>query len=403
MWTNPGDLGNFAVEGWVRLFHAPLGAGENGVYGQVHLFQGGAGLRWLVTGDDDLNLLVLQRFERLMHIRVQIIGVEVFPQTGWVLGLPPHDFGIDIKARPQDFECVAVRAVQGRHTAEYAEKRQPGHTEPVSPAAPDPGFIDERLADIKHHSLDHCARIAGVTTVFGSVADTYHDIRPGYPDWIAASIAAYHGAAPARVAEIGAGTGKGTRIVAMLGGQLTCVEPDARMAAHLPASAEVFIGTFEQWQPPAGGVDVLACAMAWHWTDEATRYPRALATLAPGGTLALFTHKYSYAVPAQLRAIDATFAAHGEPDADFDLFRHYREVADSGLFHRVQCEVRHADLTMTSAQFITLISTSSLYLNRAPAQQQELSAAMTSAIDSFDGTVVLDLRTILVLATPRAV
>jgi hypothetical protein len=173
------------------------------------------------------------------------------------------------------------------------------------------------------------------------------------------------------------------------------------MAALLPPVAEVFCGTFEQWQPPAGGVDVLACAMAWHWTDEATRYQRALAALAPGGTLALFTHKYSYTDPALGKAIDATFVTAGGTDVDFDLFRHYHEVAGSGLFKQMRCEVRHRDLPMTSAQFVSLIGTSSLSLQRTADQQAALSAALTATVDRFGGTVVLDLRTIVVLATPR--
>src|SRR4051812_41731103 len=100
--------------------------------------------------------------------------------------------------------------------------------------------------------------------VFGAVADLYEKQRPGYPPAVADAIIAYHGGVPASVAEIGAGTGKGTEVLAAIGAPLTCIEPDLRMAELLGAKfpwAQVHVGKFEQWSPPPGGVAVLACAM----------------------------------------------------------------------------------------------------------------------------------------------
>ena len=106
--------------------------------------------------------------------------------------------------------------------------------------------------------------------VFGHVAVLYERERPAYPAGVADAIVAYHGSGPASVAEIGAGTGKGTEVLAAIGAPLICIEPDPRMAGLLKDKvprAEVYTGTFEQWTPPPGGVDVLGCAMAWHWLD----------------------------------------------------------------------------------------------------------------------------------------
>lgn len=142
--------------------------------------------------------------------------------------------------------------------------------------------------------------------LFGTVADLYGTARPGYPPEIADSIVSYHGRTPASVVEIGSGTGKGTTVLARIGAPLTCVEPDTRMAAVLDArfpDAAICNGTFEQWSPPPGGCDVLARAMAWHWLDPGSRNARAHQALAPGGTLAVFGHRYDYADPAQATAI----------------------------------------------------------------------------------------------------
>ena len=124
------------------------------------------------------------------------------------------------------------------------------------------------------------SRILPVMNVFGTVADLYARVRPRYPPEIAESALAHHGGTPASVVEVGAGTD----VLVGIGAPITCVEPDALMAARLTErfpDARVEVTTFERWAPPAGGVDVLACATAWHWLDAATR--NALVPDAGGG------------------------------------------------------------------------------------------------------------------------
>jgi predicted RNA methylase len=74
-----------------------------------------------------------------------------------------------------------------------------------------------------------------MTLLFGAVASMYDDVRPGYPPAILTAITDYHGGIPAAVAELGAGTGKGTELLVRLGAPVTAIEPDARMAAVLQA------------------------------------------------------------------------------------------------------------------------------------------------------------------------
>src|SRR3954469_24913649 len=103
----------------------------------------------------------------------------------------------------------------------------------------------------------------GDGTRFGEVADVYEDARPAYAPELAGAIAAYHGPPPRDVLEIGAGTGKGTAVLAVLAGELPCVEPDEGMAAVLRArhpGATVLVAPFEK--AAAGPADVVGCALA---------------------------------------------------------------------------------------------------------------------------------------------
>ena len=244
-----------------------------------------------------------------------------------------------------------------------------------------------------------------VMDVFGSVADLYEKERPGYPAGIADAIVAYYGGVPASVAEIGAGTGKGTEVLAAIGGPLICIEPDPRMADLLSAKfpqAQVHVGTFEQWSPPPGGVAVLGCAMAWHWLNPVTRNTQARAALARGGVLALFGHRYGYADARQAAAVrsalDSLDSTVKERPADWM----YHDVLAGGEFADVRVERFRRDLPLTRDKYLALLRTFGPFLARPPELQQRGLGLLGQLVDDFGGTVVLDLRTSLTLARNSA-
>lgn len=128
--------------------------------------------------------------------------------------------------------------------------------------------------------------------VFGSVADAYERHRLGYPDAVAELTLAYAQPPAATALEVGAGTGKATRLFAGRGIAVTACEPDAAMpvvlrhaTAGLPV--EVVPSTFESYAAEGPPFDLLISASAWHWTDADTRWDRTAAFLRPGGTVAL--------------------------------------------------------------------------------------------------------------------
>ena len=236
--------------------------------------------------------------------------------------------------------------------------------------------------------------------VFGSVADRYETARPGYPPEIADAIRSYHGSTPASVVEIGAGTGKGTAVLAAIGAPLTCIEPDPRMAVRLRGNfpqVDVHVGPFEEWTPPPGGVAVLACAMAWHWLDPATRNMYAANALAPGGTLALFGHRYGYADPAQAAAIRSALDTLDRTAKERPADWMYHDVMAAGEFTDVRMEQFQRHLPLTRTQYLALISTFGPFLTRPPELQRRGLDALGRVIDDFGGTVVLDLLTTLTL------
>ena len=236
--------------------------------------------------------------------------------------------------------------------------------------------------------------------VFGEVAALYDDVRPGYPDGVRRGILDY-GGPPDGIVELGAGTGKGTELLVGFGAWLTALEPDPRMAAVLRTKfprVDVVEAPFEQWSPPERRPGLVACALAWHWMDAATRNRRAFDTLAPGGALAVFGHKYAYADPAQdraigdvLRSIDATVVDRADHWVRDD-------VVASGVWSDVEERRFTSYPVLPKQRYLELMQTFAPFRRHTADEQRRTLEGLDAAIDGFGGTVNLELRTSLVLA-----
>jgi len=125
---------------------------------------------------------------------------------------------------------------------------------------------------------------------FGAVAAAYEKYRPEYPDLLAQLILEY-AETPLRTAlELGAGTGKATRVLARHGIAVTASDPDDAMlrqlAARVPGTATV-TATLETL-PQLGTFDLVYAAAALHWTEPTGRWDRIARLLGPGGVFANF-------------------------------------------------------------------------------------------------------------------
>ncbi len=148
---------------------------------------------------------------------------------------------------------------------------------------------------------------------FDTAAARYHAARPDYPEQLFDDLVAVAGVRPpARLLEVGCGTGKATVPLARRGFHITAVELGPSLAAEAARNVaayedvEILTGAFEPWQP-TGRFELVYSATAWHWVDPAVKYERAAAALAPGGHLAIWG------------------AGHGFP-SDYDPF--FAEIQD---------------------------------------------------------------------------
>ncbi|HEX4197867.1 MAG TPA: class I SAM-dependent methyltransferase [Caulobacteraceae bacterium] len=122
---------------------------------------------------------------------------------------------------------------------------------------------------------------------FGAAADAYERARPSYPeaaiDWILPKGA--H-----RVLDLGAGTGKLSRLLRARGLEVVAVEPSDGMRAQFSRGlpdVPVLAGSAETIPLDDASVDAVVVGQAWHWFDPARAVGEAARVLKPGGALGL--------------------------------------------------------------------------------------------------------------------
>jgi SAM-dependent methyltransferase len=122
---------------------------------------------------------------------------------------------------------------------------------------------------------------------FGARAEEYQRWRPSYP---AEAVAWLAPPGAARVADVGAGTGKLTGPLLGLGLQVVAVEPDPAMLAVLrrehPAAVPYLAGA-DALPIPDASVDAVLAGQAWHWFPHERAIAEVRRVLRPGGWLGL--------------------------------------------------------------------------------------------------------------------
>ncbi|MFJ8533922.1 class I SAM-dependent methyltransferase [Streptomyces sp. NPDC093591] len=218
------------------------------------------------------------------------------------------------------------------------------------------------------------------------MAEAYERFRPGYPSELFGMVTAYAGHPVRTALEIGAGTGKATRLFAQRGVRVTATEPDGAMLAelrkHVPTNVETVQAAFEDVRP-GERYDLAYAAAALHWTNPEGRWSRMAALLEPGGVFASFGGPVRLADPAVEEAVRAARAPFLESDEvpspdgtppEHEMQWPGTELLRSEWFTDVQQSVIERRLTMSARDYVGYLSTVSAYLVLPPPAQEQVFA-----------------------------
>jgi SAM-dependent methyltransferase len=219
---------------------------------------------------------------------------------------------------------------------------------------------------------------------FGSVASAYERFRPGYPDELVAQVLTYVGRPVRTALEIGAGTGKATRVFARHGVAVTATDPDSAMLAelrkHVPATVVTVHAAFEDLALTSR-FDLVFAAAALHWTDPDRRWSRIAAMLTAIGTFASFggqAHLADPSIQEAVREVRSPFLADdGIPSPDGapeDGLMQWpgTELAASALFTDVRQSSAKRRLTISVHDYVGHLSTISAYLELPPSVRDDV-------------------------------
>lgn len=137
----------------------------------------------------------------------------------------------------------------------------------------------------------------------------YDSVRPAYPDEAVAALVDAARCARGvdalgrdgllRAADIGAGTGKMSELLARSGLFVDAVEPSEAMRAQASPIEGVtwHDGVAEETGLPNDVYDIVVFAQSWHWMDPERAGLEAARILAPGGALAIVWNQMAVSIP----------------------------------------------------------------------------------------------------------
>jgi SAM-dependent methyltransferase len=209
---------------------------------------------------------------------------------------------------------------------------------------------------------------------FGTAAEAYDR---GRPEWPAELLDALPVAADAVVVDLGAGTGKLTRLLAHHYARALAVEPDAAMRARIDAG-DPLAGSAESVPLGDASVDAVFAAEAFHWFEPAAAVAEIARILRAGGVLALLWNRFD---PKDDVLPDGVLPVSTTPK-----HRRFRTGQWRAAFHDAPFEpFRELSLEqsrdVTRAELLAYFASISPVTALAPAERREALERVAAALD----------------------
>lgn len=255
--------------------------------------------------------------------------------------------------------------------------------------------------------------------VFGDVARLYERVRPSYPQALVDDVVELSGIdGGGRALEVGAGTGKATRLFAARGVQILAIDPSSQMAEVARRKCAGYDGVtveegeFERFEAGGERFRLLFSAQAWHWISPEVRYVRAREALEAGGLLAVFWNRPRWgATPLRGELVEAyrragALNADGEPDPMHpvndpkpDPRPWEREIAAVAGFSRPQMRCYDWSSTYSADEYLDLLRTHSGHIIRPELERRAIVDEVGKAIEAAGGSIRFEMVAVLCLAT----
>ena len=211
---------------------------------------------------------------------------------------------------------------------------------------------------------------------FERVAAEYDYGRPSWPPEAIASVGLPREAA---VADLGAGTGKLTRVLLGRFEHVIAIEPLAGMRALIPGEAEALPGTAEEIPLPGESLDGVFCGESFHWFDWSRALPEIARVLRPGGGLAMFWNRGKTTWPPEVAAI-LDRVDHSPGEKRYQAFA-WRDSFAGSAFEPLAHEVFPHESEVPRDVLIARIGSWSNFTIRSPDERRALLVEIDPCLD----------------------
>ena len=249
---------------------------------------------------------------------------------------------------------------------------------------------------------------------FDAVANSYDEVRPGYPEAVIEKIVSWaHLGEDSSLLEVGVGTGQITRPFAERGCRVTGLELGSNLAAFAQRNLSAFPNVtilntaFEDYQAHES-FDLLLSAQAFHWIEPDFGLRKTAELLKPDGKIALVwqldkssqTPFYKATTPYFERYVNvADDPERPTPPAKFADYT--RALTTSPLFSTPRTWSTSWQTTYSKDDYLKLLQTFSPVIGLEPKPRAAFLGEVARVLDDFGGAVERFYETVLLFAVKR--
>lgn len=219
---------------------------------------------------------------------------------------------------------------------------------------------------------------------FGKVADSYARGRPEYPAEVIEWVRHETGTSPGdQVVDVGAGTGKFTKLLLDAGYAVTAVEPIEGMRARLSASlpqVRALGDAAEHLSLEDETADLVTCAQSFHWFANASSISEFARVLRPQRFLLLVWNQRDASDPVQAM-LDGVLESHQDPEVPHSPSRAWKPVIDGSTEFVLAAEAHFQNVHELPRDAVAdRLRSMSIFSNLAQAEQQSLLAELDALV-----------------------
>ncbi|HTU28044.1 MAG TPA: class I SAM-dependent methyltransferase [Solirubrobacteraceae bacterium] len=258
--------------------------------------------------------------------------------------------------------------------------------------------------------------------VFGEIAELYEARRPTYPQALVDDLVAWasHGVDRPAALEIGAGTGKATRLMAARGVAVTAIEPSAEMAAvarrlarETDGAVDPIESDFEHADLGGRRFPLVYAGQAWHWVTVPRGFELARAALVGGGRLVPFWNRPAWGRSELRAALDDVYAAHlpsglgrgpyhpSVTEASSEYGQWPQQIAEVDGLGDPEVREYEWSIDYTASQYAGLVATHSETRLLDHGTRERFLTALERTVEDHGGSFRLQMRTFACVAVAR--